>query len=216
MVPGTLFSLNSVLQLKVDMGLDPEAAFTPWDDNFCHFCEPCQPTDADLFASVSLSKHVGPTRAAVLLLKLISLASSAKGAADFNLTAWHALKLLCDRIHQVKAFFERDHMLGYTHEAFPDDKYNDEQVFFAHLTQLVLPILRQCAKSDEVESTVCCRLLIAVMHASKLHHSASSHCVQDHRLRYNQQCVAVFDHDGSDDFPIVLTISCPIQTSFIL
>ncbi len=168
-VPGTLFLLNSVLQLKVDMGLDPEAAFTPWDDNFCHFCEPCQPTDADLFASVSLSKHMGPIRAAVLLLKLISLASSAKGAADFNLTAWHALKLLCDRIHQVKAFFERDHMLGYTHEAFPDDKYDDEQVFFAHLTQLVLPILRQCAKSDEVESTVCCRLLIAVMHASKLH-----------------------------------------------
>ena len=52
--PGTLFFLNSVLQLKVDMGLDPEAAFTPRDDNFCHFCQPCQPTDADLFASVLL------------------------------------------------------------------------------------------------------------------------------------------------------------------
>ena len=112
---------------------------------------------------------MGPIRAALLLLKLISLASSAKGAADFSLTAWHALKLLCDRVYQLKAFFEKEHMLGYTHKSFPDDKYDDEQVFCAHLTQLVLPILRQCAMSDEVESTVCCRLLIGVMHASKLH-----------------------------------------------
>jgi hypothetical protein len=41
--------------------------------------------------------------------------------------------------------------------------------FSAQLTQLALPILRQCAMLDEVESTVCCRLLIFVMHASKLH-----------------------------------------------
>ena len=79
--PGNLFFLNSVLQLKVDMGIDPEAAFTPWDDNFSHSCQPHQPTDADLFASLSLCKHMGPIRAAVLLLKLISLASSAQGCS---------------------------------------------------------------------------------------------------------------------------------------
>ena len=54
---GILFFLNSMLQLKVDMGIDSEAAFTPWDDNFCHFCQPYQPTDADLVASLSLSDH---------------------------------------------------------------------------------------------------------------------------------------------------------------
>ena len=74
------------------MGIDPETAITPWDDNFSQSCQPCQPRDGELFASLSLCKHMGPIRAAVLLLKLILLASSAKGAADFSLTAWHALR----------------------------------------------------------------------------------------------------------------------------
>lgn len=130
--PGTLFFLNSVLQLKVDMGIDPEAAFTPWDANFCHICQPCQPRDGELFATLSLCKPMGPIRATVLLLKLISLASSAEGAADFSLTAWHALKLLCDRVHLVADSTSdsesvMEYMLGFVHDTSTDDKYDDEQ-----------------------------------------------------------------------------------------
>ena len=161
---------------------------------------------------------MGPIRAAVLLLKLISLASGAKGAADFGLTAWHALKLLCDRVHLVAGSTSdsesvMESMLGFMHNTLTDVKYDDEQLFCAHLTELALPILRQCAMLDEVESTVCCRLLLAMMHASKLHvRQATASKIIDSGTNSSMCAVS----DGSDHFPTVLTMSCLIQTSSIL
>lgn len=158
---GILHLLNEVVQLKVDMGIDVQAATVPWNQTHGR---PDQPTESDIAAVQEIYKHMSPLRAAVLLLKLISLASSAKGTADIQLAMWYTLELLGGRIQEVHSLTT---VLQEMLDSTCSDGYDDEQFLCAQLTQLALPLLRQSVTSDELKATVSCQLLAAVLQATK-------------------------------------------------